>query len=413
MLSHVHFIVQHFPFHSLATLSSVLSSYLLRSDYLTPYPDAPSPSPISHVSLHLRLHLPSLASPLPSPLLPLSHRLSLSSSSLSPPSRDRNPWGYVDVLHEPPPPAPSAGLYLLHLEAGKAIPLHVHRVMSEAELVLSPGLLCQGEAVPVGVGHRWGGSVHGYRNEGQGVEGVLCIDSPAFIREDEIEVDGEPDRSVKAFRAGQDVWQAVARGTLGAGGGLQGPVFSFPGCYAEQECRLAFEAAQFVRADAVLVLMLGGVGEEEVLCVHHRVRGWELPGGKVEEGEEEVVAAVREMAEEAGVRVQPHQLIRIAQYQLTEDGDAGRGPHVKSVYMGEMDAELEGGGVQWKETDAAQMRRLPTLAELAAKTSEVSGWSALVHDNVVMLCLQLAREVRSLRVSTHSSAPQPANPSQG
>ena len=178
VLSHVHFIVQHFPFHSLSTLSSVLSSYLLRSDYLTTFPAPPSPSPISHVSLYLRLHLPSLPVPSPSSLPPLSHRLSLSSSALPPPSRDHNPWGYVDVLHEPPPPAPSAGLYLLHLEAGKSIPLHVHRVMSEAELVLSPGLLCQGESVPVGVGHRWGGSVHGYRNEGQGWKACFASTRP-------------------------------------------------------------------------------------------------------------------------------------------------------------------------------------------------------------------------------------------
>ena len=225
-------------------------------------------------------------------------------------------------------------------------------------------------------------------------------------------MDGEPDRGVKAFRAGQEVWQAVARRALGIGGGGQGPVFSFPGCYAGQGCRLTFDAAEFVRADAVLVLMLGGVGGDAVLCVHHRVRGWELPGGKVEEGEEEVTAAIREVAEEAGVRIQPLQLTRIAQYQLTEDGEGGGEPHVKSVFMGEMDAGVEGDVVQWKETDAAKMRRLPTLAELTAKELEGSGWSALVHDNVVTLCLQAAREVRSLRVSTNHSAPPPAVPSQ-
>ncbi|WP_224984371.1 NUDIX hydrolase [Geomonas agri] len=44
--------------------------------------------------------------------------------------------------------------------------------------------------------------------------------------------------------------------------------------------------------------------DNEVLLIRHRQRGWEIPQGRVEEGENLVDAARREVAEEAGVEVE-------------------------------------------------------------------------------------------------------------
>ncbi|GFO62669.1 NUDIX hydrolase [Geomonas paludis] len=44
--------------------------------------------------------------------------------------------------------------------------------------------------------------------------------------------------------------------------------------------------------------------ENRVLLIRHRKRGWEIPQGRVEESEDLVAAVRREVAEEAGVRVE-------------------------------------------------------------------------------------------------------------
>jgi 8-oxo-dGTP diphosphatase len=46
-------------------------------------------------------------------------------------------------------------------------------------------------------------------------------------------------------------------------------------------------------------------GAGEILLVRHHKRGWEIPQGRVEEGEDIVAALHREVLEEAGVRIAP------------------------------------------------------------------------------------------------------------
>jgi dihydroneopterin aldolase len=95
----------------------------------------------------------------------------------------------VDVIHE----TRDAGIYRLNVAPGSAIPLHVHRVMHESEMVLTRGLLCQELPVPPGTVHRWPhGAAHCYRNPTRRYQTILCVDSPPFIEHDEVPVDGAP-----------------------------------------------------------------------------------------------------------------------------------------------------------------------------------------------------------------------------
>ena len=71
--------------------------------------------------------------------------------------------------------------------------MHVHRAMRESEMVLSEGLLCQGRRVSPGTVFHWPlGAAHRYDNPTDRPQTILCVDAPPFIREDEIEVTGEP-----------------------------------------------------------------------------------------------------------------------------------------------------------------------------------------------------------------------------
>ena len=95
-------------------------------------------------------------------------------------------FGEVEIIYE----STAAGLYLLHVEPGREIPAHHHRVMRELEWVASGGLIRDG--VPV-VGFdpvAWPrGQSHHYRNDSSVRATIFCCDTPPFIREDEI-VDG-------------------------------------------------------------------------------------------------------------------------------------------------------------------------------------------------------------------------------
>jgi dihydroneopterin aldolase len=102
---------------------------------------------------------------------------------------EQKPFGTVDIIHE----TRDAGIYRLNIAPGRDIPLHLHRVMQESEMVLTGGLLCQGKPVPVGTVHRWPkGAAHCYHNPTQRSQAILCVDSPPFTQADEVAVEGEP-----------------------------------------------------------------------------------------------------------------------------------------------------------------------------------------------------------------------------
>jgi dihydroneopterin aldolase len=104
-------------------------------------------------------------------------------------SHEDKPFGTVDIIHE----TRDAGIYRLNIAPQSGIPLHVHRVMQEAEMVLSGGLLCQGKPVLAGTAYRWPkGAAHCYHNPTRHYQTILCVDAPPFAQDDEIAVAGEP-----------------------------------------------------------------------------------------------------------------------------------------------------------------------------------------------------------------------------
>ena len=96
---------------------------------------------------------------------------------------ENRPFGTVDVIHE----TRDAGIYRLNIAPGAQIPLHIHQQMSEAEMILGDGILCQGEPCPAGTVNRWKkGERHVYDNPGDKSASILCVDRPPFIESDEI-----------------------------------------------------------------------------------------------------------------------------------------------------------------------------------------------------------------------------------
>lgn len=102
---------------------------------------------------------------------------------------EHKPFGEVDVLYEDQ----SAGIYRLRVKPGGSIATHEHRQMEESELVLGPGLLLQGRPVIAGTGFRWPRHFpHRYDNPQTIEQTILCVDRPAFIPGDEVEVPEPP-----------------------------------------------------------------------------------------------------------------------------------------------------------------------------------------------------------------------------
>lgn len=104
--------------------------------------------------------------------------------------REDKPWGTVDVIGE----TRLLGLYRLNVAGGQEIPTHVHRVMHESELVLSPALHGWRDDEPprpLQVGERFDwphDRPHGYRNVASAPAGILCMDRPPFLPHDEVTV---------------------------------------------------------------------------------------------------------------------------------------------------------------------------------------------------------------------------------
>ena len=95
-------------------------------------------------------------------------------------------FGQVDILLE----TAEAGLYLLHVDPGKSIPSHYHRVMRELEWVVGGKLERDGRSLHGAEPVVWPkNQVHTYKNVGGERATLFCCDSPPFIPSDEVRID--------------------------------------------------------------------------------------------------------------------------------------------------------------------------------------------------------------------------------
>src|SRR5690349_17016046 len=102
-----------------------------------------------------------------------------------PRTREHGEFGEVEILHQ----TRDAGLYLLHIEPGREIPAHYHRVMRELEWLVDGEIERDGERLRGFSPVMWRKHrVHRYVNVGSRRATLFCCDSPPFLREDEIVV---------------------------------------------------------------------------------------------------------------------------------------------------------------------------------------------------------------------------------
>jgi 8-oxo-dGTP diphosphatase len=101
---------------------------------------------------------------------------------------------------------------------------------------------------------------------------------------------------------------------------------------------------------------------------HDPGRGlWSLPGGRVEPGEDDAAALVREMAEETGLVVVPGALVGRVRRGVYDIAD-----YRCTVVGGELRAGDDALDARW--CDTAEFATLPLVARLA---ETLAGWDAL------------------------------------
>ncbi len=103
-----------------------------------------------------------------------------------PPRSETKSFGFVDIVFE----TKECGVYRERIHPHTVLPTHVHQQLDESELVLGSGLLLQGQPAVAGLAHSWPkGFAHRYENVTDIEQSFLCIDRPAFIPTDEVEVE--------------------------------------------------------------------------------------------------------------------------------------------------------------------------------------------------------------------------------
>jgi dihydroneopterin aldolase len=103
-----------------------------------------------------------------------------------PRQRELNEFGEVEILYE----SRQAGLYLLHVDAGRSIPPHYHQTMRELEWRVGGTIERDGRRLEGLDPIAWKkGQVHTYVNVGTERATLFCCDNPPFSPDDEVVVE--------------------------------------------------------------------------------------------------------------------------------------------------------------------------------------------------------------------------------
>lgn len=147
--------------------------------------------------------------------------------------------------------------------------------------------------------------------------------------------------------------------------------------YYRNEVVLAFEDQPFSKEPKHVWVI--SKYQDKWLLTHHKSRGLEFPGGKVEKGETAEAAAIRELLEETGGIAS--KLHYIAQYFVS--GKSGE--IIKNVYFARID-RLETQSTYYETHGPKLLEALP----LNIKNNPA--YSFMMKDGVLAYCLQYINE---------------------
>lgn len=149
--------------------------------------------------------------------------------------------------------------------------------------------------------------------------------------------------------------------------------------YYQNQVELSFDDHPF--SDRPLHVWVIAVYEGKWLLTHHKQRGYEFPGGKVEPGETAEEAARREVMEETGGKIDS--LSYVGQYRVAGKGDT----IIKNIYFAQIGSLSSHLAVD--ETDGAFL-----FEELPERLDTNRQYSFMMKDRVLPETLRVLSERR-------------------